>query len=72
MNNLTVFLKYSFKFELKYFMVNVDNDSHLIVDTSAIIYIFGLTDTQLWEMWSSSGFRFKTNKGDISPEEFWK
>lgn len=53
-------------------MVNVDNDSHLIVDTSAIIYIFGLTDTQLSEMWSSSSFRFKTNKGDITPEEFWK
>lgn len=51
-------------------MVNVDEDSHIIVGTSANIYIFGLTDTQLWEMWSSSGFSFKNNEENVTPEEF--
>lgn len=46
-NNLTVFFKkYTFKFEHKYFIVHIDNYSHIIVETSANIYVFGFTDTQ--------------------------
>lgn len=66
------FLKYSFKYEHEYFIGNTDNDSHIHVDTPANICMFGLTDTQLSEMGSSSVFSFKTNKGNKTPDKFSK